>query len=265
MRMLCPTDFSRNSEFAVEYAVNLANTLKASIHFVSSFKVPHVAGSLRSLDIKIHDAVLEDLNFFAGKFAPLITTGIKPTTEVVEGNTTPSILAYAEKMGVDLIVMGTKGSGGLSNMILGSITRKFFQESSIPVMAINPETRYKLPDNSILLALDASGIHNPRSVQLLRTICTLSETGIDIIHVSDQNVKFSSESLAPGIKECTRKFEIVSGKDPIMEIKKYAESHNSGIIAMVSHSHSFWERLFTDSNTISELNVSNVPVLVLPE
>jgi len=265
MRILCPTDFSRNSEFAVEYAINLANSLNASVHFVSSFKVPHVAGSLRSLDVKIHDAVLEDLNYFAGKYSSLITTGITPTTEVVEGNTTPSILAYAEKMGIDLIVMGTKGSGGLSNMILGSITRKFLQVSDIPVMAINPETRYRLPDNSVLLALDASGIHNVKSVKLLKTICTLSDNSVDVIHVSDQNSNLSAEVLAPGLKDCIRKFEILSGSDPVMEIKKYAEANNTGIIAMVSHRHSFWERLFTDSNTISELNVSNVPVLVLPE
>jgi nucleotide-binding universal stress UspA family protein len=265
MRILCPTDFSRNSEFAVEYAVNLANALKASVHFVSSFKVPHVAGSLRALDVKIHDAILEDLNYFAGKFKSLVTTGIAPTTQVVEGNTTPSILAYAEKMGIDLIVMGTKGSGGLSNMILGSITRKFFQVSKIPVMAINPETRYRLPDNSVLLALDASGIHNPKSLELLKTICSLSDNSVDIIHVSEQSTDLTKEILAPGLKDCIRKFEVLSGRDPVMEIKKYAEANNSGIIAMVSHKHSFWERLFTDSNTISELNVSNVPVLVLPE
>lgn len=265
MKILCPTDFSRNSEFAVEYAVNLANSLKASVYFISSFKVPHVAGSLRSLDIKIHDAVMEDLNYFASKFNPLITTGIKPTTAVVEGNTTPSILAYAEKEGIDLIIMGTKGSGGLSNMILGSITRKFFQVSAIPVMAITPETRFRLPENSVLLALDSNGVQNPRSVNLLKTINTLTDSGIDIIHVTDQNVNVSPDKLAPGLKDCTRTFEIISGKDPVIEIKKYAEAHNSGIIAMISHKHSFWERLFTDSNTISELNVSNVPVLVLPE
>ena len=265
MKILCPTDFSRNSEFAVEYAVNLANSMQASLHFVSSFKVPHVAGSLRSLDTKIHDAVLEDLKYFANKYDSLITTGFQPTTEVVEGNTTPSILSYAEKLGIDLIIMGTKGSGGLSNMILGSITRKFFQVSSIPVMAINPETRFRLPENSILLALDEKGIHNTRSLQLLKSISTLTESGIDIIHVTEQKLDVSSDTLAPGLQDCTHRFVVISGKDPVLEIKKYAETQNSGIIAMISHKHSFWERLFTDSNTISELNVSNVPVMVLPE
>jgi nucleotide-binding universal stress UspA family protein len=132
-------------------------------------------------------------------------------------------------------------------------------------MAINPETRYRLPDNSVLLALDASGIHNAKSVDLLTKICTLSDNSVDIIHVAEQNAEVTADLLAPGLKDCIRKFEVLTGSDPVIEIKKYAEANNTGIIAMVSHRHSFWERLFMDSNTISELNVSNVPVLVLPE
>ena len=49
LNILCPTDFSPNSEFAVEYAINLSNTIGARLTFITSYKVPHVAGHFAPL------------------------------------------------------------------------------------------------------------------------------------------------------------------------------------------------------------------------
>ncbi|MBK7635809.1 MAG: hypothetical protein IPJ13_17150 [Saprospiraceae bacterium] len=58
----------------------------------------------------------------------------------------------------------------------------------------------------------------------------------------------------------------VDGLDPVLEIKNYVDNHDDiGILAMVGRKHTFLERAFVESNTISELFASNVPVLVLPE
>ncbi len=48
------------------------------------------------------------------------------------------IVDFAEKEGVDLIVMTTQGRKGISRFFLGSVAEKVINEAPCPVMAIKP-------------------------------------------------------------------------------------------------------------------------------
>lgn len=264
-KILCPTDFSPNSEFAIEYAINLANDLKAKLYFITSYKVPHVAGSMRSIGDKIDDALKEDLVYFVDKFKPLIKTEIDPELATVEGNTSVSILHYASQHNIDMIVMGTKGSSGLSNLLVGSITKKFFDSSTIPVLAIPYSLRYQVTRNTILLSLDNRGIGNAESIKLLRTLKTVPDAKLDVFHVSIKDEKVDLSENTQLLSGLINNVIDVEGIDPVMEIKKYVDENEIGILAMVGRKHTFWERLFLESNTSAELFATNVPILYLPE
>lgn len=265
IKILCPTDFSPNSEFAVEYAINLANDLKAEICFISSYKVPHTPGALRNLSEKINEAMWEDLNYFVDKFKGLIKTGIEPTLAVVEGNTSVSILHYANNHNIDLIVMGTKGSSGITKMLMGSITRKFFESSNIPVLAIPHSLRYQVTRNTIVLALDAHGINNETSIALLNKLKQVPDAQIDVFHVVTPNEKVMLADNTGKIADIIRNIVVVEGDDIVYEIKKYVEENEVGILVMVGRKHSFLERLFKETPTTSELFATNIPILKMPE
>jgi nucleotide-binding universal stress UspA family protein len=265
IKILCPTDFSPNSEFAVEYAINLANDLKAEICFISSYKVPHTPGALRNLNEKIHEAMWEDLKYFLNKFKSLVKTGIEPTLAVVEGNTSSSILNYAKNHNIDLIIMGTKGSSGLANMLMGSITKKFFESSNIPVLAIPHSLKYHVTRNTILLALDARGINNEDSISLLRKLKQVPDAQVDVFHVITPNEKVKLSENTGKIADIVRNIVVVEGEDIVYEIKKYVDENEIGILVMVGRKHSFLEKLFKETTTSAELFATNVPMLKMPE
>jgi nucleotide-binding universal stress UspA family protein len=74
---------------------------------------------------------------FSSEFS---SEGIKIKTEVIESNE-PSytITDYAQKNGVDLIVMATHGYTGMKKMLLGSVALKVLHESNVPVLLVRPE------------------------------------------------------------------------------------------------------------------------------
>lgn len=265
LHILCPTDFSPNSEFAVEYAINLSNAINARLTFITSYKVPHVVGSLRALDEKIHEALQEDLHFFVNKFKDLIRTGLEPEIKVVEGNTSVSILFYAKQNNIDLIIMGTKGSSGLTNVIMGSITKKFFEQNEVPVLAIPFSAKEQLTGNAILLSLDNKGINNEHSIHLLQELKKTPNTDLKVFHVTRPNEKIDLAENTGKLIGIVDDIIEKDGLDPVMEIKQYVDENNIGIVAMVGRRHSFWERLFLESNTTAELFSTNVPILMLPE
>ena len=62
--------------------------------------------------------------------------GIKCHTYVKFGDPAHTIVALANEIGCDTIVMGTRGLGGLAALALGSVTRKVLHLSRLPVICI---------------------------------------------------------------------------------------------------------------------------------
>jgi nucleotide-binding universal stress UspA family protein len=70
----------------------------------------------------------------------LASEGIKVKTETIESNgPSHTITDYAQKNGVDLIVIATHGYTGMKKMMVGSIALKVLHESNVPVLLIRPD------------------------------------------------------------------------------------------------------------------------------
>ena len=71
----------------------------------------------------------------------LVSEGIKVKTESLEGNRpADTITEYAEKEGMDMIIIGTHGYTGLKKLMLGSVAFGVLHQSHIPVLLIRPES-----------------------------------------------------------------------------------------------------------------------------
>jgi nucleotide-binding universal stress UspA family protein len=82
----------------------------------------------------------ESRRYLARVQSRLSSEGIKVKTETIESNgPSHTITDYAQKNGVDLIVIATHGYTGLEKMMLGSIALKVLNESNVPVLLIRPE------------------------------------------------------------------------------------------------------------------------------
>jgi len=65
--------------------------------------------------------------------------GVDFDMAVAEGNPGSEIISYAEKAGMDIIIMGTVGRTGLDRFLLGSVAEKVVRNSKIPVLTVPRE------------------------------------------------------------------------------------------------------------------------------
>jgi len=71
----------------------------------------------------------------------LASEGIKVKTESLEGNRpADTITEYAQKNGMDMIIIGTHGYTGLKHLMLGSVAFAVLHQSHVPVLLIRPES-----------------------------------------------------------------------------------------------------------------------------
>ena len=62
--------------------------------------------------------------------------GYPVSCEVRKGHVVEEIIKYAEEVDADLIIAGTRGLGGFSKMLLGSVAHKLVKYSTVPVLVV---------------------------------------------------------------------------------------------------------------------------------
>ena len=127
-KILIPFDFSEAAELALEHGAYMAKLLKAEIlllHVIESFSFAAAISSAFSksqseFETKLKSSAGEKLKEVALKLQQ--DSGMKVIDMIDNGKIYKKINSVAESSHVDLIVMGTHGSGGSQDHIVGSNT-----------------------------------------------------------------------------------------------------------------------------------------------
>jgi nucleotide-binding universal stress UspA family protein len=137
--ILVPTDFSEGSSEAFATALDMARDSGARltlfhVHHVPTTVFPDVILPLTPelMQNVQHSAelVLEQLRDRA------LAAGVDSDIRTAFGTTHTEICVLAEELGVDLIVVGTHGRGGLSHALLGSVAEKVVRKAPCPVLTV---------------------------------------------------------------------------------------------------------------------------------
>ena len=167
--ILVPLDVSVLAEEALSQAIVLASATGATLLLVSVMPLPyHIelpislrvtgdkgaynaeTGSLlppRQSIIKafkeLYELETQALDDYLGSVARRIETseqsGIEVHTRILDGDAAKEILRAAEEGGADLIVMSTRGRGGLARLWLGNVAMNVVRESALPVLLVREQ------------------------------------------------------------------------------------------------------------------------------
>ena len=77
------------------------------------------------------------------------------STGVVLVSTAPAaaIVNHARESGTDLIVIGTRGRGGIAHLVMGSVAERVVQTAPCPVLTVrHPEHEFVLADALVAIA-----------------------------------------------------------------------------------------------------------------
>ena len=141
-KILVPCDFSVCAVEAYQFALKIAAKNKGEIHVLEAIELPVMLVSGFDVQPYAYDPkLLRDLEANArSKFDTLkqryATSGIAITFHVNHEPPTPAIRQFVKENAIDLIVMGTKGTSGLAEYLIGSNTERIVRLGKVPVFAI---------------------------------------------------------------------------------------------------------------------------------
>lgn len=139
-KILAAVDFSKNSDYAFDYALTLAKKFNSRICVVhvieyqfdlGGYYEPHPSLNLLTVDFE------ENIKTMLKKFCESKMSDFSSyTSEVIKGVPYREILHSAEQNSASLIVLGTHGRTGLDRLVFGSTAERVVRGSACPVLTI---------------------------------------------------------------------------------------------------------------------------------
>src|SRR5580698_10333706 len=157
-KILVATDFSACATNAMEYAMDLARVLKVEVVAL------HAIGSFEGIFNNTYNALYleeyynskrEALKNWANTFsAKEVYSGISVSTVCEVGSVSGVIAKYIQANPVELLVMGTMGSSGITGLF-GSNASTMVEKTKTPTLIIPLESKFSM-NPTITLATDFS-------------------------------------------------------------------------------------------------------------
>lgn len=193
-------DGSEASQVAVRWAANTAMKRKVSLRLAASYSMPqflYAEGVVPSQELfdELQAETLEKVDqarTIAQEVAPNITIG----HVITEGSPIDMLLEMSEN--VTMIVMGSRGLGGLSGMVMGSVSAAVVSHAHCPVVVVrgdNPvteENKY----GPVVVGVDGSGV-SQKAIEYAFTEAAARGSELIAVHTwMDMHVQASLAGLS---------------------------------------------------------------------
>lgn len=270
--IIFPTDFSKESINAFDYALAYARKIKANIIIFHAF-----SGELTGDNLEVYSA--EEVERFRKEkdsFGPFEQLKKEKGAESVN-------LLYVVKEGdfmeifrkflsenkdeLDLVVMGTDNNRDtFKEFFVGPNTIKVMESVNKPIMAVPEKARFDGTLDNILFLIDYREDEKAPLQDLIERSRTF-DSKIHVVHIDLANVDDITnrmEMFKNSLKEYNYDkviFESVRGLDINDAVQKYCEENQIDVVYLMNYKMNFFRRLFTHNIAEELVKHLDTPVM----
>jgi nucleotide-binding universal stress UspA family protein len=138
--LLVPTDFSPAAETALDRALELAAATGAKVYVMHAYQLP-IVGFPDGVMIPSAEIASNIITWAQSELAACVARRSESSVEIVpilkQADPREAVLAVAEEISADLVIMGTHGRRGIARALIGSVAESVVRVSPVPVMTVH--------------------------------------------------------------------------------------------------------------------------------
>jgi len=229
--VLCAVDLGPSTRRILFHAVGLSRVLGASLHIV------HVGADDTS---DLRDRVVAECE----QAAPYEAAIDPEAVSIATGRVSEAIQREALRRGATLVVMGSRGHGGLTRLLLGSTSDAFLALARTPVLLVPPTDmdivsladRPALTCGPVLAAVDLAEA-SEHQLQVASRMAAIASRPLILLTVarsktSDHDAAAQLRERAHGLSPVKPTSLIVRRGDVAEEISRCALTEGTGLVVM---------------------------------
>ncbi|WP_405380212.1 universal stress protein [Maribacter sp. LLG6340-A2] len=276
-RLLLPTDFSKNSWNAIQYAIQLFANQECDFYILNTYaKEAHGLDNIILLDPDEAFNKFSELrsNQGLGDIMAKLTFENRNRKHRFHMLSRSALFINAikyivEQMNIDMVIMGAKGCSNENNQAYGKNTLSVIEYiRHCPVLVIPKNVCYSMP-KEIVLTTNFKTNFKPKEIKHLVEVAKLHNTYIQILSLTDPGdmslwQKRNQKRLYKHLKGVNYSANVVHNVGMATALSCFVDIKNTHMISYIDKKPSFWERMGFGQRTLSKLGYFNdVPVLAL--
>jgi nucleotide-binding universal stress UspA family protein len=274
--LVVPTDFSSVSVNAMNYAVDMAQSINAGILLLHVYNVPvaytdapvspvttvSIDEIKRTSEERLEDLKLNLLRVTSGQLEVLTESRLGDTIDELE-EVCKAVQPFA-------VIMGSHGTTGLERMIMGSTTLTAVRHLKFPVIVVPPGTSYH-GITKIGLACDFKDVIETTPVDYIKNI--VREFGAELfvlnVHYDPDGKKkedmMESAYLDAMLGDVNPHYHFLNQEDVVEAINEFAEKNNLDMVMVIPKKHRLIDSLFHKSKSKELVTHSHIPIVSIHE
>jgi nucleotide-binding universal stress UspA family protein len=138
-KILIAYDGSFAADEALEQALRLSQLLPGSVlKVIHTFDIPNfvLGEALIMPSPELNKDIYTEAQAVVERAKALVAPFPNTSVVMIQGDAAKTILSEAEDMHCDLIVIGSRGIGGIRELMLGSVSHYVVQHANVPVLVV---------------------------------------------------------------------------------------------------------------------------------
>ncbi len=266
--ILAPTDFSTSSLNAVNYAADLALSIKANLVLFHAIPFP-IAVSEISVPGDFIDDMMEvgqrDMDELCEKIKRRTNGKISVTTDIKIGAVEQEIENISSKEKPLAVVMGIHNANSLERALMGSTIFHIMNHVGFPTLIIPENVRFNEIKN-IGMACDFKNAGKKIPSESITEWLSLFKANVEIINIGISNKDFTSEYEAESVSLQTRlqgfkpHFNFLTSDNIAVEMNEFANTHALDLLMVFPGKHGILN-LFHKKKSKLIINHAQLPIL----
>ena len=272
-KILVPLDFSKQALYAAKIASDIARMTGAKLFLTHLIELPSSTidlGGFSSVNttptamLFLKSAQQKFVNFRKSDFLK----GLEIETNVLFNRTFEGIIDESKKQGADMIVMGSRGSSGIEQILVGSTTEKVVRHSDVPVLVIKEEMKDFKIEHMVFVSNFKK--ENKKTFARILSFARIFQARLYLLRVNTVHNFKTSEELNSTIEDFIREFDL-SGlqvsthiyNDVSIEagVLNFSNSVGADLISLNTHGRRGLAHLFAGSIGEDLANHAKIPVV----
>lgn len=273
--ILIPVDFSKSSETAALYAIQMAIETKARIVFFHAYAIPVTTMNMllgNEILLELEHTSLKELAEYSASLLGNVkkSTQVEFHNEVRPGFMHTHLQDVIKTFNIDIIVMGTKGQSRLMKKIfIGSNALSVLEKSSVSVLVIPEKSNYK-PVHKVVFATNLENQGMQKLVEPLFEWSWLHPMELHFLVVIPPGSEMHSAiqlqtyiDLEGTFGHLPHFLEIIESTNVPEAIDTYMHEIKADMLVTIPGKHDLLEKLFNHSVTREMVFHTDIPILCL--
>lgn len=272
-RVLVPCDFSNTAVQAFKFGLDVVAQSGGVLQVLHVIELPvaydtMIAPSLSFEEVYLKEARVRAQKTFLRMRDKFATEGQRVSLIVDYGQVVAAVERHIAEKKIDLVIMGTRGSSGIREILIGSNTEKIVRRSSVPVIAI----KKFVPASSIrsIVFPNTLGQDQEELTLKVKELQNFFKADLHIVYVNTPSNFRSDGQTRPLLKAFAKRFmlkdfsiHVYNDVDYEPGIINFAHDIKADLIVMATHGRRGISHLLLGSIAEDVVNHIDCPIWTL--